>query len=149
MVLFSHPHWWYFWKQVAAGVGVLALLFLMSQIDSPSWASDAIGWIALVAFVLWLADTIYEFVQWRTTRFAVTDQRVAYQSGVIRRRGVSMVKVLGQQPAVTAMPDDSAMFVELGQCPGIRLMDNPRNQFNQTQSVVCCQTLLSLHHCHV
>ena len=21
MVLHSHPHWWYFWKQVAAGVG--------------------------------------------------------------------------------------------------------------------------------
>ena len=89
MVLSGNPHWWYFWKQVAAGVGVLALLFLLWKIDS-GWASTAIGWIALVAFVVWLADTIYEFVQWRTTRFAVTDQRVAYQSGVIRRRGVSI-----------------------------------------------------------
>ena len=89
MVLSGNPHWWYFWKQVAAGVGVLALLFLLWQIES-DWASTAIAWIALIAFVVWVADTIYEFVQWRTTRFAVTDQRVAYQSGVIRRSGVSI-----------------------------------------------------------
>ncbi len=35
-------------------------------------------------------NTIYQFAQWQTTRFAVTDQRVAYQSGFLRRRGVSI-----------------------------------------------------------
>ena len=29
-------------------------------------------------------------MQWQTTRFAITDQRVAYQSGIFRRRGVSI-----------------------------------------------------------
>jgi uncharacterized membrane protein YdbT with pleckstrin-like domain len=89
MVLSGNPHWWYFWKQVAAGVGILALLFLLWKVDN-DWLSTALGWISLLAFVVWLANTIYEFVQWRTTRFAVTDQRVAYQSGVIRRSGVSI-----------------------------------------------------------
>ncbi len=89
MVLSGNPHWWYFWKQVAAGVGVLALLFLLWSVDA-DWVSTAIGWIAVVAFVVWVVNTIYEFVQWRTTRFAVTDQRVAYQSGVIRRSSVSI-----------------------------------------------------------
>jgi uncharacterized membrane protein YdbT with pleckstrin-like domain len=89
MVLSGNPHWWYFWKQVAAGIGVLALLLLLWTVDA-DWVSTAIGWIALLAFVVWVANTIYEFVQWRTTRFAVTDQRVAYQSGVIRRSGVSI-----------------------------------------------------------
>ena len=89
MVLSGNPHWWYFWKQVAAGAGILVLMFLFWSIDT-DWLSTGIGWIALIAFVAWLADTIYEFVQWRTTRFAVTDQRVAYQSGVIRRSGVSI-----------------------------------------------------------
>jgi uncharacterized membrane protein YdbT with pleckstrin-like domain len=37
-----------------------------------------------------LVNTIYVFVQWQTTRFAITDQRVAYQSGIFRRRGVSI-----------------------------------------------------------
>jgi len=89
MILSGNPHWWYFWKQVAAGVGVLALLFLRWTIDI-DWLDTLLGWLAVVAFVVWVADTIYEFVQWRTTRFAVTDQRVAYQSGVIRRAGVSI-----------------------------------------------------------
>jgi uncharacterized membrane protein YdbT with pleckstrin-like domain len=89
MVLSGNPHWWYFWKQVAAGVGVFALVFLLWSVDS-SWLSTGIGWVALIAFVVWLANTIYAFVQWRTTRFAVTDQRVAYQSGIVRRSGVSI-----------------------------------------------------------
>ncbi len=89
MVLSGNPHWWYFWKQVAAGVGVLALLFLLFSVDS-DWVSTGITWVAALAFVVWLANTIYALVQWRTTRFAVTDQRVAYQSGIIRRSGVSI-----------------------------------------------------------
>jgi uncharacterized membrane protein YdbT with pleckstrin-like domain len=89
MVLSAHPHWWYFWKQVAAGVGVLALLFLIWTIDV-DWLRTAISWVAVVGFVVWFFNTLYELVQWRTTRFAVTDQRVAYQSGVIRRSGVSI-----------------------------------------------------------
>ena len=89
MVLSGNPHWWYFWKQVVAGIGVLALLFLLFSIDS-DWVSTAITWVAALAFVVWLANTIYALVQWRTTRFAVTDQRVAYQSGIIRRSGVSI-----------------------------------------------------------
>jgi uncharacterized membrane protein YdbT with pleckstrin-like domain len=72
-----------------AGIGVLALLFLLFSIDS-DWVSTAITWVAALAFVVWLANTIYVLVQWRTTRFAVTDQRVAYQSGIIRRSGVSI-----------------------------------------------------------
>ena len=89
MVVSGNPHWWYFWKQVAAGIGILALLFLLLTVDA-DWVKTGVKWIAGIAFVVWLANTIYEFVQWRTTRFAVTDQRVAYQSGVIRRSGVSI-----------------------------------------------------------
>ena len=89
MILASNPHWFYFWKQVAAGIGILALLLLMWTLED-GWLSDVIGWVTLVAFVVLLLDAIFEFVQWQTTRFAITDQRVAYQSGIVRRRGVSI-----------------------------------------------------------
>lgn len=88
MVLHSHPHWWYFWKQVAAGIGVAALFVLRSMTGGT--VSTALGWLTLAAFVVWLGNTVYEFVRWQTTRFAVTSERVAYQSGVFRRRGVSI-----------------------------------------------------------
>ncbi len=88
MVVHSHPHWWYFWKQVVSGVGVVVLIVLTV------WASGGIAtalkWLTVIAFVVWLLDTVYEFAQWQTTRFGVTDQRVAYQNGFIRRKGVSI-----------------------------------------------------------
>lgn len=89
MVLASNPHWFYFWKQVLAAIGLLGLLVLLWTLEV-DWASTVVGWVTLVAFVVLLIDVIYEFVQWQTTRFAITDQRVAYQSGIIRRRGVSI-----------------------------------------------------------
>ena len=55
-----------------------------------SWLNDIIGWIALIAFVVLVIDIIVAFLNWKTTRFAITDQRVAYQSGMFRRRGVSI-----------------------------------------------------------
>jgi uncharacterized membrane protein YdbT with pleckstrin-like domain len=89
MVLASNPHWFYFWKQVVAGIGLLLLLLLLWTVDA-DWVDTTIGWITLVAFVVLAVNTIYEFIQWQTTRFAITDQRVAYQSGIFRRRGVSI-----------------------------------------------------------
>ena len=88
MVLFSHPHWWYFWKQALGGIVVLAVLLL--GFWAGGFVETSLFWIAGIGFVIWLVDTIYELVQWRTTRFAVTDQRVAYQTGFFRRKGVSI-----------------------------------------------------------
>ncbi len=89
MILASNPHWFYFWKQVAAGVGVIGLLLLLSLFDA-DWLNSIIWWVVILAVVLLVLDTIFELIQWKTTRFAITDQRVAYQSGMIRRRGVSI-----------------------------------------------------------
>jgi uncharacterized membrane protein YdbT with pleckstrin-like domain len=88
MILHSHPHWWFFWKQVAAGIGVIALLVLFFVLDGT--LGTITGWLTLLAFAVWLMNTIYQFFAWQTTRFAVTDQRVAYQSGFFKRRGVSI-----------------------------------------------------------
>ncbi len=89
MVLASNPHWFFFWKQVLAGVGIFGLLLLLWTVDI-DWVDSIIGWVALIAFIVLIIDVVFEFIQWQTTRFAITDQRVAYQSGMIRRRGVSI-----------------------------------------------------------
>lgn len=89
MILASNPHWFYFWKQVLAGVGVFGLLLLLWTVDV-DWINSILGWATLVAFIVLIVDVAFEFIQWQTTRFAVTSERVAYQSGIIRRRGVSI-----------------------------------------------------------
>ena len=89
MILASNPHWFYFWKQVAAAIVLVGLLLLMTWLWN-DWADTVIKWVALAAFIVLVADILFEFVQWKTTRFAITDQRVAYQSGFVRRRDVSI-----------------------------------------------------------
>ena len=89
MVLASNPHWFYFWKQVAAAAGIIGLLLIMWWLGD-GVINDAFRWITIIAVIVLVIDTIYEFVQWKTTRFAITNQRVAYQSGVARRKGVSI-----------------------------------------------------------
>jgi uncharacterized membrane protein YdbT with pleckstrin-like domain len=89
MILASNPHWFYFWKQVAAAAGVIGLLLLLAAVDV-DWLNTFVWWLVIVSILVLIVDLAYEFVQWKTTRFAITDQRVAYQSGIFRRRGVSI-----------------------------------------------------------
>jgi len=145
MVLSANPHWWYFWKQVAAGIGLLGLLLLMSTVDA-DWLNSIIGWLAAAAFIVWLIDTIYEFVQWQTTRFAVTDQRVAYQSGVFRRKGVSIPlnrinNVNFEQSMIARMLNNGVVTIESAGETGDSVFENipdPENArtviFNQMQA---------------
>jgi uncharacterized membrane protein YdbT with pleckstrin-like domain len=89
LILHSNPHWWYFWKEVAAAVVLIALLILLAVLDG-GWFNSFLSWVIPVAVVVLLAITAFSFVQWKTTKFAITDQRVAYTSGILRRQGVSI-----------------------------------------------------------
>ena len=89
MILYSNPHWWYFWKEVAASFGLLGLLLLVVVLGD-GVINDTVKFVAGIVFVVIILATIYAFIGWKTTRFAITDQRVAYQSGIIQRRGVSI-----------------------------------------------------------
>ncbi len=88
MVLHSHPHWWFFWKEV---IGVVVLLVLGYFWISWSGTMETLMfWVIVLGLVILVCDVVYQFAQWQTTRFAVTDQRVAYQSGFFHRHGVSI-----------------------------------------------------------
>jgi uncharacterized membrane protein YdbT with pleckstrin-like domain len=88
MILYANPHWWYFWKEVVAALVVFGILVLFAALG---WVgSSAVGILFGIAVVVILVSTIYKFIGWKTTRFAITNQRVAYQSGIIQRRGVSI-----------------------------------------------------------
>ena len=127
MVLHSHPHWWFFWKQVAAGLGVLVLVILFAWLG---WLDNTVArWIVGIAFVVWAANTVYQFVQWQTTRFAVTDQRVAYQSGFLHRRGVSIPlnrvnNVNFQQNLMARMLNNGVVVIESAGETGDSVFEN-------------------------
>ena len=131
MILASNPHWFYFWKQVAAAIGLFGLVLLLWWLDD-GWAKTTVGWIALVAFVVLILDVIFEFVQWQTTRFAITDQRVAYQSGIVRRRGVSIPlnrvnNVNFNQTVIARMLNNGVVIIESAGQTGDSVFENIPN----------------------
>jgi len=91
----TNPHWWFFWKHIVAAVVVLLLLILWL-----SWSTAdhgfahglrvTTGWIVVVVFIGIIGATVLRFIEWRTTTFIVTDKRIAYQSGLVRRTGMSI-----------------------------------------------------------
>lgn len=128
MILASNPHWFYFWKQVAAAIGVIVLLVLWG-IAERAWLDTLLMWLTIAAFVILVADVVYEYVQWKTTRFAITDQRVAYQSGVIRRRGVSIPlnrinNVNFEQSIIARMLNNGVVTIESAGQTGDSVFEN-------------------------
>ncbi|HKJ12871.1 MAG TPA: PH domain-containing protein [Ornithinimicrobium sp.] len=89
MVLSANPHWFYFWKHVAAA-SVVIVVAVLAWIFDMAWLSTLLWWVAGVGLALLLVALAAVLVQWRSTHFAVTDRRVAYTTGVFRRRGVSI-----------------------------------------------------------
>ncbi|MGB3186530.1 MAG: PH domain-containing protein [Ornithinimicrobium sp.] len=89
MVLSANPHWFYFWKHALAAAVVIVMGVLAWAFDI-AWLSTLLWWVAALALTALLVALAMVFIQWRTTHFAITDRRVAYTTGVVRRRGVSI-----------------------------------------------------------
>jgi len=128
MILASNPHWFYFWKQVAAAAGVIGLLLLLAAVDV-DWLNTVIGWLVIIAVIVLVLDVAYQFVQWKTTRFAVTNQRVAYQSGIFRRQGVSIPlnrinNVNFSQSAIARMLNNGIVTIESAGETGDSVFEN-------------------------
>jgi uncharacterized membrane protein YdbT with pleckstrin-like domain len=127
MVLHAHPHWWFFWKQVVGSGGLIAVMVLAVWADGT--LATLLWWLVLAGFVFWLLNTVYQFVQWQTTRFAITDERVAYQSGFFRRRGVSIPldrvnNVNFEQNFVARLLDNGVVTIESAGETGDSVFEN-------------------------
>jgi uncharacterized membrane protein YdbT with pleckstrin-like domain len=85
----THPHWWFFWQHILSGVGLILLLALWIS-ASANWVNQGLKWIFIAALVVWVVATGLRYVEYRTTVFIVTDKRIGYQAGLIRRTGMSI-----------------------------------------------------------
>jgi uncharacterized membrane protein YdbT with pleckstrin-like domain len=86
LVLDLHPHWWFIAKQTLALVAamVVGILVLMS-VDN--------GIVQVLAGVLILAALgwwVVRYLDWRTTNFVVTSDRLIYRHGVLAKHGIEI-----------------------------------------------------------
>lgn len=86
LVLDLRPHWWY----LAPAASVLAILTILGFIALvQSWWSP-VEWAILV---LWLGAVGYfavQYMQWTTTNFVVTSERVISRTGVVAKEGIEI-----------------------------------------------------------
>jgi uncharacterized membrane protein YdbT with pleckstrin-like domain len=86
VVLDLHPHWWFLAKQTLAllAATVLGVLVLLN-VDN--------GVVRLLAGLLILAAVgwwVLRYLDWRTTNFVVTTDRLIYRHGVLAKHGIEI-----------------------------------------------------------
>jgi uncharacterized membrane protein YdbT with pleckstrin-like domain len=85
LVFELRPHWWYFAAEMFSGVGVLALLVGVFQVNGDARSVGLWLFAALAtAWALWVLVTL---LRWVNTHFVCTDQRLIFRSGVLSREG--------------------------------------------------------------
>ena len=89
LVLDLHPHWWYFAQSVAAAALTLVLWVVISINLDGSFGDlvEKITGFVFAAMALWVG---WQYLQWRTTHFAVTVNRVIYQQGFFAKSGIEI-----------------------------------------------------------
>ena len=82
------PHWWFFSKNILTGIPLLIVIVLVTGLDGSSRTATLSIWgIATLLWAIWLG---LQYVKWHLTQFVVTDRRVIFRTGVIRRHGVEV-----------------------------------------------------------
>lgn len=86
VVLDLHPHWWFMAKPTAA-LAVALILGLASLIMGlPGFVQLVAGLLILAGLGYWAARAM----DWRTTNFVVTSDRLIYRHGVFTKKGIEI-----------------------------------------------------------
>jgi uncharacterized membrane protein YdbT with pleckstrin-like domain len=83
-----HPHWFHFLEPGFALVGSIVLGIVALALDGT--LGTVLGWISLVLIIgtaLWL---VARYITWSTSHFVVTNHRIIYRSGWIRKNGIDI-----------------------------------------------------------
>jgi uncharacterized membrane protein YdbT with pleckstrin-like domain len=87
VVLDLKPHWWFFWKHIAAGAALLvALIVWVGPLDSSKWAKYPL----VIAIVVYAAFVVVKYLTWTYTHFVLTDRRVISRSGIVSKKGTEV-----------------------------------------------------------
>ena len=86
IVLDLHPHWWFLAKQTVALVVALVVGIVSLALGWPDPVNVVVG-IAILASLVWWAA---RYIDWRSTNFVVTTDRLIYRHGVFTKKGIEI-----------------------------------------------------------
>jgi len=86
VVLDLHPHWWFLAKQTLALLAAMALgVAVLVNVDQA--AVRILAGVLILAAVGWW---VLRYLDWRTTNFVVTTDRLIYRHGVLAKHGIEI-----------------------------------------------------------
>jgi uncharacterized membrane protein YdbT with pleckstrin-like domain len=87
VVLDLKPHWWFFWRHILVGSGLVVLFIVWA---GPLGGNKWLGWPLGLGILAWAAWVVYRYFVWTYTHFVLTDKRVISRSGIISKRGTEI-----------------------------------------------------------
>ena len=87
VVLDLKPHWWFFWKHILVGGGLLIVLGVWIDFQPKS---DVFKYMLAIGILVYVAFVIVKYLTWTYTHFVLTDRRVISRSGIISKRGTEV-----------------------------------------------------------
>lgn len=85
IVLDLRPHWWFLAKHIAVGIPVIAFAVFSLTLDGDT--GTAVGWLALALLAVWLLWFLARLLQWLSTHFVLTTERLIYRKGLVAKHG--------------------------------------------------------------
>ncbi len=80
------PHWWFLVRPVLGLVITIAIgIALLGWNDI-----EVLDWVGGILVLLALGYFVYKYLQWISTNFTVTTDRVIYRSGVLTKSGIEI-----------------------------------------------------------
>jgi uncharacterized membrane protein YdbT with pleckstrin-like domain len=84
-----HPHWWFFAKS-----GASMLVSILVGIASLTWLDGdlqtVVNWIAIAGIVISAILLVSRYIQWFTTNFVITSDRIIFRTGVFAKHGIEI-----------------------------------------------------------
>ncbi len=91
IALDMHPHWWYFSEPAMSLLGSIVLgIVVLAKTDSGTNGRKVLGVIALALLVITAVWLVIRYLNWLTTNFVITSNRLIFRHGVIGKSGIEI-----------------------------------------------------------
>jgi len=81
-----HPHWWHFAEPGLALVASIVFGIVMLSVDAAQWLKY-VALALIVGSAVWLG---IRYIQYATTNFVITSDRVIFRTGFVAKRGIEI-----------------------------------------------------------
>jgi len=126
-----HPHWWFFARSGATMiVSILIGLAGYIWLDGTWW--DVVRWIAIIGVVVSAVLLVSRYIQWFTTNFVITSDRVIFRTGVFGKHGIEIPlervnNVIFHQSVIERLLNAGNLLIESGGETGQQRFTDVRN----------------------